>query len=68
MALKKKKRSHEEKLDGKMYLLDGSSLWTRVAEPVRLVLFWPDHFSKEVQNIFQLTKIKCMVKNSRSGI
>ena len=25
-------------------------------EPVRLVWFWLDHFSKEIQNIFQLTK------------
>ena len=29
---------------------------TREAEPVRLVRFWLDYFSRKVQNIFQLTK------------
>ena len=28
----------------------------RAVEPVRLVRFWQDHFSKKVQNIFQLAK------------
>ena len=30
----------------------------RVAEPIQLVWLWVDHFSKEVQNIFQLTKFQ----------
>ena len=29
---------------------------SRMAEPVWMVQFWLDHFSKEVKNIFQLTK------------
>ena len=36
---------------------------TRAAEPVRLIWFWEDHLYMDVQNTFQLTKIKYMVKN-----